>query len=203
MNRLVILEAKGHGKVIADVARLCGYTEISFLTDIEGITSCLGYPVIGKMNEYVKHKTADFFVALGDAQQRKSWHTRLKEDGCHLATLIHPKSALALGARIGEGTLVAAGSIVGPDVKIGEGCILNTACSVDHDTVVEDFVHVSVGAHVAGYDHIGSMTWIGAGATVSNKISICSNCMIGAGAVVVKNITEEGTYVGVPAKKIR
>ncbi|MCF0112187.1 MAG: acetyltransferase, partial [Erysipelotrichaceae bacterium] len=53
------------------------------------------------------------------------------------------------------------------------------------------------------YDHIGSMTWIGAGATVSNKISICSNCMIGAGAVVVKNITEEGTYVGVPAKKIR
>jgi len=35
-----------------------------------------------------------------------------------------------------------------------------------------------------------------------NNIDIHSGCTIGAGAVVVNNITEKGTYVGVPARKV-
>ena len=67
--------------------------------------------------------------------------------------------------------------------------------------MIEDYVHVSVGSHVAGTVHIGEGTWVGAGAVISNNVEICADCMIGAGAVVVKDITEPGTYVGVPAKK--
>ena len=84
---------------------------------------------------------------------------------------------------------------------IGEGCIINTACSIDHDCKLGNFVHVAVGAHLAGSVTVGERTWVGAGATISNNISICGECMIGAGAVVVKDIAENGTYVGVPAKK--
>ena len=51
--------------------------------------------------------------------------------------------------------------------------------------------------------NIGKQTWIGAGPTVKNNISIASGCMIGAGAVVVKKIDEKGTYVGVPARRIK
>ncbi|MBQ3773881.1 MAG: acetyltransferase, partial [Pseudobutyrivibrio sp.] len=74
--------------------------------------------------------------------------------------------------------------------------------SVDHDNMIGDYAHISVGAHTAGTVAIGDNTWLGIGAVVSNNLSICANCMIGAGAVVVKNIIKEGTYVGVPAKKI-
>ena len=84
--------------------------------------------------------------------------------------------------------------------KIGQGCIINTASSVDHDCVLGDFVHVAVGAHLCGTVTIGNATWIGAGATVSNNVNICGECTIGAGAVVVKDITEPGTYIGVPAR---
>ncbi len=49
---------------------------------------------------------------------------------------------------------------------------------------------------------VGNGTWIGAGAVVSNNVSICGEVTVGAGAVVVKDITESGTYVGVPARKI-
>ena len=56
---------------------------------------------------------------------------------------------------------------------------------------------------MAGTVSIGAGTWIGAGATVSNNLQICGGCMIGAGAVVIKSITESGTYVGVPAEKIK
>ena len=50
---------------------------------------------------------------------------------------------------------------------------------------------------------IRESAWIGAGATVSNNLQICGSCMIGAGAVVIKSLTESGTYVGVPAEKIK
>ena len=37
---------------------------------------------------------------------------------------------------------------------------------------------------------------------VSNNINIYSGCKVGAGAVVVKDITEPGTYVGVPVRRV-
>ena len=57
--------------------------------------------------------------------------------------------------------------------------------------------------HVAGTVTIGKSTWIGIGATVINNLSICANCMIGAGSTVIKDIKEEGTYVGSPIRKVR
>ena len=45
------------------------------------------------------------------------------------------------------------------------------------------------------------MTWIGAGAIISNNLNICGGCCIGAGAVVIRDLDEDGTYIGVPAKK--
>ena len=62
---------------------------------------------------------------------------------------------------------------------------------------------MSVGGLVAGTVRIGAKTWVGAGATVSNGVSVCGGCMLGAGAGVVRDITEAGTYVGVPARKIK
>ena len=104
---------------------------------------------------------------------------------------------------IGDGTVVMAGAVINVSAKIGKGCIINTCASVDHDCVIENYVHIAVGAHVAGTSAIGDRTWIGAGATVSNNIRICDDCIIGAGAVVIKDIGQAGTYIGVPARMIR
>ena len=35
MNRLVIIGAGGHARVVADIARLCGYKDIIFLDDAD------------------------------------------------------------------------------------------------------------------------------------------------------------------------
>ena len=104
---------------------------------------------------------------------------------------------------IGEGSIVMAGAVINPGTKIGRGVIVNTSSSVDHDCRIGDFVHIAVGAHLCGTVTAGEKTWIGAGATVINNISICNDCMIGAGAVIVKDITEQGTYVGVPARFLK
>lgn len=197
MNKLIIIGASGHGKVIADIAVRNGYTDILFLDDDDNLTDCAGFPVIGKSCE-AKTMSGDKIVAIGNAKIRERIQNEIQT-----ITLIHPDAIISRRVRIGNGSVIMAGAVINSDAVIGEGCIVNTGASVDHDCQIQSFVHISVGAHVAGTCKIGTRTWIGAGATVSNNVNICSDCMIGAGAVVIENIKESGTYVGVPAKRIK
>lgn len=196
MKQLVIIGASGHGKVIADIAILNGYEDIVFLDDNKRIKTCAGFPVIGRVADGIG-MTGDKIVAIGNAANRERIQGEL--DG--VVTLIHPSAVVSRRVQIGKGTVVMAGAVINSDSVVGDGVIINTGASLDHDCVIEDFVHVSVGVHIAGTCHIGKRTWIGAGATVSNNINICGDCMVGAGAVVVRDITEQGTYIGVPAKE--
>lgn len=200
MKKLAIIGASGHGKVIADIAVKNGYKEIVFLDDNPNVQECAGFWVVGPSEDVDKYLDYDVIVAIGNASIRKKIHKQVGK--YRLTTLIHPQSVISRRVTIGKGTVVMAGAIINSDTKIGEGCIINTGASVDHDCNIGDFVHVSVGAHVAGTVTIGDGTWIGAGTTVSNNIVICSECMIGCGAVVVSNISESGTYVGGPVRKI-
>lgn len=199
MNRLIIVGASGHGKVVADIAKLQGYTNIAFLDNDPNLKECAGYPVLGP-DTISKNLEGDEFIAVGNATIRKRLMER--DSHKHFPVLIHPSAVVAESAVIGIGSVVMAGAIINPDATIGKGCIINTSSSVDHDCIVGDYGHVSVGAHLSGTVTCGENVWFGAGTIVSNNIAICSNVLMGAGAVVVKNIEKEGTYIGVPAKRI-
>lgn len=196
MKRLVIIGAGGHGRVVADIARLNGYEDIIFLDDADVPLAS------GRVSEYVKYADADFIVAIGNNHIREKIQTMLCEHGCHIVTLIHPNAVISSDVKIGTGTVVMAGAVINTGARIGNGVILNTCCSVDHDCVIADYCHISIGAHLAGSVTVGKQSIICAGATVINNVSICDECVIGAGAVVVKNIYEKGTYVGVPAREL-
>ncbi|MBR4435121.1 MAG: acetyltransferase [Clostridia bacterium] len=195
MNRLIIIGASGHGKVVADIAALNGYKDIVFLDDDETVKECAGYPVVGKSAEAPE---GEIFVAVGNAETRQRLMTNYKDR--EQPVLIHPSAVVAKNVQIGSGSVVMAGAVINPGAIIGKGCIINTSSSVDHDCIIDDFCHISVGAHLAGTVTVGECTWIGTGVTVSNNVNICGGCMIGAGAVVIKDISISGTYIGVPAK---
>lgn len=197
-KRLIIVGASGHGKVVADIAKLNGYNDIVFLDDDLALKECAGYPVIGDLKK-TSGLNGDLFVAVGNPMNRK----RIMDENANrfFPILIHPKTVVADGTMIGDGTVIMAGAIINPCVQIGMGCIINTSCSVDHDCIISDYVHVAVGTHICGTVVIGKRCWIGAGSTVSNNIDISADVIIGAGATVVNDIKERGTYVGVPAKK--
>ena len=196
-DRLVIIGASGHGKVVADCAVKNGYEKIVFLDDNESLNRCGRFPVVGKSGD-VEKISGDVIIAIGNAALRQKMQKTIARD--RLITLVHP-TAIVSEAAVGLGTVILAGAIINPGTVIGEGCIINTASSVDHDCIIGNFVHVSIGSHIAGTVEIQNRTWIGAGAIVSNNIIICSDCMIGAGAVVIKSISDAGIYVGVPARK--
>lgn len=201
-KKLVIIGAGGHGKVVADVAKKNGYTNIEFLDDNSNVLLCGSYPVVGKCKDAYKFKDDDFFIAIGNGTVRRKLYMQLEKLGLNIVTLIHPNATIADSVTIGIGSVIMAGSVINSYTKIGKGAIINTCASVDHDCVVGEFTHISIGAHVAGSVIIGNNTWIGAGSTVINNICICTDCIIGAGAVVVNNLEREGTYIGVPARII-
>ena len=200
MRRLVIIGASGHGKVIADIAKKLGYSEIVFLDDDESVHECSGYPVLGRSSE-VGTIEADVIVGIGNAGVRERIQKSISNE--KLTTLIHPDAVIAEDVVVGKGTVIMAGAVVNPGARIGKGCIVNTCSSVDHDCNVGNYVHIAVGSHLCGTVTVGNSTWVGAGAIVSNNVGICSDCMIGAGAVIVKNIDLAGTYIGNPARKIK
>lgn len=201
MKKLLIIGASGHAKVCADIALLNGYRDIVFLDDDTSKEECLGFPVVGTISEYNKYKDRDFFIAIGSSQARTNIRNQLKD--VRIVTLIHPKAVVANGVQLGEGCVVMAGAVINSCTVIGDGTIINTCASVDHDCKIGAQCHIAVGAHVCGTVAIGNNCWIGAGATVSNNIDISQETIIGAGAVVIKDIFEHGTYIGIPAKKIR
>lgn len=200
-KRLIVIGAGGHGKVAVDVAEnMQLYSEIAFLDDNKNEKDVLGYPVLGKCDQMTKYiPESDFFVAIGNSKARERLVTSLEKYRASIATLIHPKATVSCYAEIEVGTIVMAGAVVQPGTAVEKGCIINTCASVDHDCQIGAYTHIAVGAHVCGAVSVGNHAWIGAGATVKNDIAICDDVTVGAGATVVKNITESGTYVGVPA----
>lgn len=201
-KQIVIIGASGHGKVIADIAKKNGYTDIVFLDDNTSLSECNGYPVKGSCKDAADFREYDFIVGIGNCKIRQKIQNDLSKNGNRFVTLIHPEAVIGENVFLGEGTVVMAGAVINPCSRIGRGSIVNTCASVDHDCEIGEFSHISVGAHVAGTVKIGDRTWIGAGATVSNNLVIAGDCMVGAGAVVIKDLSESDTYIGIPAKKM-
>ena len=203
-DKLIIIGASGHGKVVADIAiKMNKWQSIAFLDDDESIKTSMGLEVIGKTADAFTYKDeADFFVAIGSNATRENIQEKLIEEGLNIVSLIHPSVVIGTDVEIGIGSVVMAGVVINSSSRIGDGCIINTSASLDHDNVIEDYVHISPGVRTAGSVGIGKGAWLGIGSVVSNNVNICSGCKVGAGAVVVKHITEPGTYVGVPVRKV-
>ena len=203
-DKLIIIGASGHGKVVADIAiKMNKWQSIAFLDDDESIKTSMGLEVIGKTADAFTYKDeADFFVAIGSNATRENIQEKLIEEGLNIVSLIHPSVVIGTDVEIGIGSVVMAGVVINSSTRIGKGCIINTSSSLDHDSMIEDYVHISPGVNMAGTVKVGNGSWIGIGSVISNNVNICSGCKVGAGAVVVKDITEPGTYVGVPVRRV-
>lgn len=203
-DKLIIIGASGHGKVVADIAiKLNKWQSIAFLDDNESIKTTMGLEVIGKTADaFIYKEEADFFVAIGSNTTREKIQEILLDERVSVISLIHPSVVIGNNVEIGIGTAIMAGVVINCSTQIGKGCIINTSCSIDHDNEIGDYVHISPGVSLAGTVRVGKGSWIGIGCAISNNINICSNCKVGAGAVVVKDINEPGTYVGVPVRRV-
>lgn len=202
MKDVIIIGTGGHAKVVADIVLSARDHLVGFFANDGSIDSFMGWPVLGRDAEYDKFMNCYFVIAIGNSGVRERISSSM--DRVKWYTAVHPSASVsAICTSIGDGSVIMANSVINPYAQIGRHCIINSNATVEHDNRIEDFVHVSVGAELAGTVRVGKRTWIGAGATVTDGISVCQDCMIGAGAVVIKDIDISGTYVGIPAHRIK
>lgn len=197
---LYIIGCGGHARSVADIALdnepdlQCIFFDGNAKPD-ETIMGMLVLP----LDDLKMKRDMGCIVAVGDNATRELLYRRFAET--NVVSVISKNAHIGMHAAIGRGSFVGNNAHIGPAAAVGENCIINTGAIVEHECVIGSHTHVSVGAKVCGRSRIGLRCMIGAGATVIDKVSICDDVVVGAGAVVIGDITEKGTYVGVPARK--
>lgn len=198
MLPIYIYGAGGHGKVALHTLTQNGTQVQNFIDDTAQGELC-GITILSPSQIQDLYFSAIHF-AIGNNVIRSRLQRAWNRLGIPAETVIHPRATLYPGASIGAGSLITAGSIIGPDTQIGKGCIINHNAVVDHDCIIGDFCHIAPAATLGGGVTFGTECLIGAGATILPYLTIGRNVTVGAGAVVTKNLPDNVTVVGCPAR---
>jgi pyridoxal phosphate-dependent aminotransferase EpsN len=200
---LIIWGAGGHAKVVFDTARAMGYERIQFVDEAQTTAAnFLGCPVTSPdAADFVK-TNVDFVVAIGANQSRARCFALGLGKGWRPAKLIHPSATVSDRCQIGGGSVVFARAVLNSGATIGSNCIMNTASVVEHDCSLADHVHLCPASVLGGNVSIGALSLIGLNASLLPGIAVGSKAIVGAGAVVVRNVPDEVTVAGSPARVI-
>jgi len=193
-KRIYIYGASGHGLVVEDIAKACGYAETIFIDDGNN-----GYPCFEEIKE---NNNIPVAFGIGSNKIRAKLFKKVQEAGFEIVTLIHPSAIVLSSAIIKKGTVVMPNVVINSNVSIGKGVILNTSSVIEHECIIEDFVHISPSVSLAGNVKVAEFTHIGIGTSCVQDLSIGKNCIIGAGSVVVKDINNNKKAFGNPCKEI-
>lgn len=148
-------------------------------------------------NEY------EVVIAIADSYHRQRIVESLPKDTKYF-THIHPTAQIhGPDVKIGEGSIICAGTIITTNVKIGKHAHLNLITTVGHDCVIGDYFTTAPGVQISGNETIGNRVYFGTRSCMKQKLTICDDVIIGMNAGVTKDITEPGTYVGTPTIKIK
>ena len=141
-------------------------------------------------------------VVLGNPKHRYDMVNKLPKETKYFSW-IHPTALIMGDVEIGEGSFIGANSILTTNIKVGKHALLNRGNQIGHDCVIGDYFSMMPGSIVSGNVTIYDCVYMGNNSSIREKLSVHSLSTIGMGAAVVNNINDTGTYVGVPAKKIK
>lgn len=161
-------------------------------------------PYLGD-DDYLLNQTKPINVAVcvGSAAVRKKIASKLMQNPhIRFPNLILSDTKICGDVKLGKGCIISMDVRISTNVTIGDFVFFNTGSKVCHDGCIGDYVTLSPDVKLAGAVTVGANSELGMGTKVIQGIKIGENIVTGAGAVVVKNIETEGTYVGVPARRV-
>lgn len=196
---ILIIGAGGHAKVVADILQLQNIPVLGYLDDNPARwgTQVLGKPILASLDRYHEFDVEGMVIAVGDNHARKKIADQLK---AHWANAIHPRATVAPSAQLGKGVVIAAHAVVNPDAQIGDHVIINTGATVDHDCIIGDYAHIAPGVHLAGRVTVHAGALVGVGTAIIPQRIIGAWSVVGAGSVVIRDVPDNATVKGVPAR---
>jgi sugar O-acyltransferase (sialic acid O-acetyltransferase NeuD family) len=210
-TKIAIIGAGGFGREVKSLIdqinqRNFLYEFIGFYDDaFEKGALINNYPILGDIDSLnsVTENLA-IVIAIGNPKVKKAILSRLVNQAIFFPTLIHPSAIVSSdNVRIGRGCIICANTIITTNIDIGNFVILNLMCTIGHDSVINDYCALMPCVNISGDVIVEESVYFGTGAKVINQLKIGQNSIIGAGAVVLKNIPNNCTAVGFPAKPIK
>ena len=206
-RRCIIVGAGGLGREVAGLARAAGVEVVGFLDDADpddlaARPGTLDAPLLGTIASGAT-RGLPVLLGVGMPAVRTAVDAALRAAGRLTApAVVHPTAVVGPHVRLGEGTVVAAGSILTTDVEVARQVLVNLACTIGHDVTIGPLTAVMPGVNLSGGARIGARVLVGTGATVLEGVTVGDDARIGAGAVVVRDVAPGTTVVGVPARPL-
>lgn len=205
----MIFGAGGTGMQVFDIFRRNSVLVYGFLDDRKelhgkeiGEVTVLGDTGDGSFLDVIGNQ-CEAFIAISERPVRQRLTEMLQSRRKTMpVNAIHDKALVSSLAVIGHGNLIAAGTIIGPDVTAGHHNQFQTGALIEPFVTIGDFVNIGPGAIVNQGVTIESGAFIGAGAILVGGITIGRNARVGAGAVVIQDVAAETTVFGNPAAPI-
>jgi len=201
---VVIVGSGGHAKVVIELIRAEGRYQVKGCTGLGESGFVLGdVPILGTdsvLPAMLANGAKKAFVAIGDNHLRLRLLAQVLEMGFELINAVSPNAVVSPSATLGRGIAIMAGAIINASAEIGDGAIINTNAGVDHDCRIGRGAHIGPGSTLAGNVEIGCESFLGARTCVIPGVRIGSRAIVGAGSVVVRDVPDDVTAMGVPAR---
>lgn len=143
-------------------------------------------------------------IPIGSPNLKKKIHENIKNiDNIIFPNIIHPNTDVDIShVRMGKGNIICNGVSCTVDIEIGNFNLINLNCTIGHDVSIGDYNVINPLSSISGNIIINDSSLIGTGASILQGLEVGSESTVGAGAVVTKNVVNNVTVVGVPAKVV-
>lgn len=210
MKRVVIIGAGGHAREVAEIlrhqAQQSNLSLVGFVVDDpeNHDKTVSDLPILGDWSWFEKADRSELAVvcAVGSPRMRKQLAERATLRGLRFTSAVSQLAYISPDAKVGEGVMIFPRVFVSVDSLIADHAVLNAGVTVSHDSQVGRYGTLAPGVHLAGNVSVGEGCNLGIGSSVINGVSIGEWSVVGAGSVVIRNLLDNVTAVGVPAKVI-
>jgi sugar O-acyltransferase (sialic acid O-acetyltransferase NeuD family) len=184
-----IFGAGGFGREVEALCHRNGIYVLGFIGKNESY-NCLYRALVAISDPFIRYNVVESIIDAG---------------GIFLDKLVDKDAILTDPDKtwIGVGSIICPGAILTTNIHIGNFCQIHVGSTIGHDTILNDYVTMVPGVNVGGNVSIGELCYLGANVSVKEGVNICVGVTVGMGSVVIRDITEPGTYVGVPARRIK
>lgn len=205
MKNIVIVGASGFAREIKWVVDRINAVE-PYWSFLGYIDNCISNERVIGNDEYLLQFPNELSVAIAiaDTEQRRRLANMYQQNSrLEFPNLIDPSVIMSTGISIGKGNLICAGSVLTVGIEVGDFCIINLNCTVGHEAALESFVTVNPSVNISGKVHLAECVNVGTGSQILQGQCIGANTVVGAGAVITKDVPNDCTVAGVPAKIIK